>query len=336
MAATRHATPMNSNAVLILAAALLAAAALPGAAGAQPVDHPAHHHHAPASAPAPSEDAAAGIDHAEQHGRSAAMPSHGAEGAMDHGDMQMQGGSAPPDARDPHAYSAGNTLSGGPYTLGPARSLHLHDESTWGTLRVDRLEAVRTDEHTSGAYEATARIGHDYNRLVIKAEGEASGGRIEESRTEALWSHAVATFWDAQFGVRHDTGPGPGRTWAALGIEGLAPYWFEVDAAAYLGDDGRTGLRLSVEYELLLTQRLVLQPRLEAAVYGKGDPANGIGKGLSSVTAGLRLRYEFSRQFAPYVGVEWAGRFGDTAHLARVAGETTNETRVMAGVRFWF
>jgi len=276
-----------------------------------------------------------GMDHSAHAGMDMAAPA-APSGAMDHGDMQMQGGSAPPDARDPHAYVDGNTLTSGPYALGPRRSLVLGDEHNWYGLLVDRLEAVRTDDATTGAYELTARFGRDYDKLVIKAEGEIAERRIEESRTEALWSHAVATFWDAQLGLRQDTGPGPGRTWAAFGVQGLAPYWFELDTAVYVGEGGRTALRLAAEYELLLTQRLVLQPRIEANLYGKSDPDNGIGKGLSSLTAGLRLRYEVSRQFAPYVGVEWSGTFGETADLRLSNGDARNDTRVVAGLRVWF
>ncbi len=256
--------------------------------------------------------------------------------AMDHGDMKMQGGSAPADARDPHAYSGGFVLGSGPYALPGGRGLRLGDEKTFATLLVDNLEVVRTDGRSSGAYDLTARIGRDYNRLVIKAEGEVSGGKVQEARTEGLWSHAFATFWDAQLGLRQDSGIGPGRTWLAFGVQGIAPYWFELGAAAYVGDGGRTALRLNAEYELLITQKWVLQPRVEANVYGKSDPANEIGKGLSSVSAGVRLRYEFTRQFAPYVGIEWAGRFGETADIARADGRPTRNTSVVAGVRFWF
>ncbi|OYY26643.1 MAG: copper resistance protein CopB [Acidovorax sp. 17-64-282] len=257
---------------------------------------------------------------------------------MDHGsmDMQMQGGSAPSDARDPHAYSGGFTLQTGPYAVNGDQRLRLADETSFGSVLFDSLEAVRSDGKTSGSYDILGRFGRDYNKFVLKAEGEVANGKLQEARTEALWSHGVATFWDAQLGLRHDSGIGPNRSWLAMGIQGLAPYWFEVDAAAYVGSGGRTALRLSADYELLLTQRLIVQPRIEANFYGKSDVARDIGKGLSNVTTGIRVRYEFTRQFAPYVGVEWANRFGQTADLARAAGEQTRNTRYVAGVRFWF
>ena len=120
-----------------------------------------------------------------------------------------------------------------------------------------------------------------------------------------------------------------------MGVQGLAPYGFEIDATAYLGQRGRTALRLGAEYELLVTQKLIIQPRIETNFYGKSDPARDIGKGLSDLTAGVRVRYQFSRQFAPYLGVEWANRFGESADLARAAGGPTRSTRFVAGVRFW-
>ena len=256
--------------------------------------------------------------------------------AMDHSDMQMQGGSAPPDARDPHAYSGGFTLQSGPYALGDKQRLRLADEASFGSVLFDNLEVVRSGGKNSGAYDVLARFGRDYDKLVIKAEGEVASGKLQEARTEALWSHAVSTFWDTQLGVRYDSGIGPNRTWLAFGMQGLAPYWFEIDAAAYVGSGGRTALRLGAEYELLVTQRLIVQPRIEANFYGKSDAARDIGKGFSDLTTGVRVRYEFSRQFAPYVGVEWANRFGETADLARASGEKTRSTRYVAGVRFWF
>ena len=255
---------------------------------------------------------------------------------MDHGDMNMQGGSAPADARDPNAYSDGYTLDTGKYALPGPERLRLADEHSFGSVLFDRLERAYGRDGDATSYDAQAWFGRDYNRLVLKAEGEYAGGRLEDARTEVLWGHAIASYWDTQLGVRFDSGEGPNRTWAALGIQGLAPYWFELDLTGYVGEEGRTALRLSAEYELLLTQRLVLQPRLEANLYGKSDEARGIGSGLSDAVAGLRLRYEVNRQFAPYVGVEWASKFGQTADLAKADGNPRSETLWVAGVRFWF
>ena len=255
---------------------------------------------------------------------------------MDHGDMKMQGGSAPADARDPHASSGGYTLESMPYAQPGPRQLRLADEHNVGSLLFDRLERVYTNDGNATSYEAQAWFGRNYNRLVLKAEGEIADGKVQEASTEVLWGHAVDTYWNTQLGARFDTGSGLGQEWLALGIQGLAPYWFEIDATAYVSNNGRTALSLSAEYELLLTQKLVLQPRVEINYYGKSDAARDIGRGLSDGALGVRLRYEFIREFAPYLGVERASKFGDSAVIARAAGETTDETRWVAGLRFWY
>ncbi len=242
---------------------------------------------------------------------------------------RMQGGSPPADARDPHAYAEGQDF-------GELPRLRLADEKAFGSLRVEEMEWVRTRENGAAAFDIQGWFGRDYDRALFKSEGEHDGGRLQDARSELLWGHAVAAFWDAQLGWRHDSGIGPGRDWLAFGIQGLAPYWFEVELTGYLGESGRSAARLDISYELLFTQRLVLTPRLEANLYGKDDPARGLGSGLSDLTAGLRLRYEIRREFAPYLGVEWSSRFGDTADLARLEGGDRRETALVAGLRFWF
>lgn len=281
----------------------------------------------------------AGDAHAQhQHDNTspAATAPQADSGAMDHGSMSMPEGNSPADIRDPHAYSGGYTLDSGPYTLPGPRQFPMADEHAYGALLMNRLEHVNTRSGNATAYDAQAWFGHNYDRLVVKAEGDIANGKLHEARSELLWSHAAASFWDRQLGLRYDSGVGPNRSWLAFGVQGLAPYWFEVDAAAYVGNSGRTALRLGAEYELLLTQKFILQPRAEINLYGKSDPARDIGSGLSDGVAGLRFRYEFTRQFAPYAGIEWSGIFGQTAELARLAGGNTRETRWVAGVRFWF
>ena len=254
---------------------------------------------------------------------------------MDHGDMQMQGGSAPADARDPHAYSDGYTLTEGPYAQPGPRQLKLADEHAFWSVLGDRLEYQEDSDST--VYDIQAWYGTTYNRFVIKAEGDIADGTLEESSTELLWGHALNAYFDTQFGVRLDQyDEGKDRQWLAIGMQGLAPYWFELDVTAYVGDDGRTALSAEAEYELLLTQRLILQPRAELNLYGKDDLDNRLGSGLSDLAVGLRLRYEFSRQFAPYIGVEWTDTYGDTADYRRAAGQDTSGTQFVAGLRFWF
>lgn len=256
---------------------------------------------------------------------------------MEEGGMQSQGGTAPADARDPNGYSGGYTLEAGPYALPGTRQLRLADEHNFGSIMFNRLERGFGSKSNSTAYDTQAWFGRDYDRLVIKAEGDVAQGKLQEARTEILWGHAVAPFWDAQVGLRYDSGgTEPDRKWLALGVQGLAPYWFEVDAAAYIGDNGRTAFRLGGEYEILLTQKLILQPRAELNFYGQDDAAREIGRGLANGVAGIRLRYEINRQFAPYIGVERSSKFGKTADMARASSVSTGDTRWVAGVRFWF
>ncbi|WMC12056.1 copper resistance protein B [Oceanimonas pelagia] len=255
---------------------------------------------------------------------------------MDHGDMQMQGGQPPADARDPHAYSGGFTLDQGPYALTGPRQLKLADEHWFYGVLADRLERVDNGDEQALAYEVSAWAGRDYDRAVVKAEGDIEHGRLAEASTELLWRHALTAFWNSDLGGRYDTGHGPDQGWLAAGVSGLAPYWLELDATAYLGDDGQTALALEAEYELLLTQRLVLQPAIELTAYGSNDAERGQGRGLSELVAGARLRYEITRQFAPYVGWEWQAALGDRADQLRAEDEATQENRWVAGVRFWF
>ncbi|MEJ2652427.1 MAG: copper resistance protein B [Gammaproteobacteria bacterium] len=231
--------------------------------------------------------------------------------------------------RDPHAYADG-------YDFGPIPRPRFADERSFGSLLVDRLEWVHTTDNNTGSYDLQAWYGRDYNRAVLKAEGDVDNGKLQDARTELLWDHAVASFWDMQLGMRYDSGAGPDRSWLAFGFQGLAPYWFEVDATAYVRDAGHSALRISADYELLVTQKLILQPRFEVNFYGKEDAARDLAAGLSDLTAGMRLRYEIRHEFAPYVGIEWVGTYGGTANYVRAAGDPTKETRYVAGLRFWF
>ena len=247
------------------------------------------------------------------------------------------GAGADPDARTADAYAGGYTLTTGPFIPPGVAPPRMADQMSFGSVLVDRLETGHSDNAGNWtAYDVQAWWGRDFNRVWVKAEGRFAQARLEDARTELLWDHAVASFWDAQAGLRHDRGGGPDRNWLAFGVQGLAPYWFDVEATGYIGDRGRSALRLNGSYDLFVTQRWVLQPQGEINVYAKDDPARDIGSGLADASAGLRLRYEFTRQFAPYVGVEWRGRFGRTADLARASGSPTRTTDIVAGVRFWF
>ncbi len=248
-------------------------------------------------------------------------------------DMQMEAEKTPAGSRDPHAYADGYTLTEGAYAHPGPDQLKLADEHKFWSVLGDRFEYQQGNATTT--YELQGWYGTTYDRLVVKAEGDIADGRLIESQTDLLWGHAISTYFDTQLGVRMDKTE-ENRQWLALGIQGLAPYWFELDVTAYLGNGGRTALSLTADYDLPLTQRLIFQPRAELNLFGKADPKNGLGSGLSDLALGLRLRYEFSRQFAPYVGVEWSKYYGDTADYVRGAGDEVTDTRFVAGLRFWF
>jgi copper resistance protein B len=179
-------------------------------------------------------------------------------------------------------------------------------------------------------------VGRDRDRLWFRYEGERTDGRVEEAHADVLYGHQFSRWWDLVVGIRQDFRPGPSQTWAAFGVQGLAPYWFEIEATGYLGAAGRAQARIAVEYDLLLTNRVILQPLFEAAANGKSDPARGQGAGLATTDLGLRLRYEFKRELAPYLGVTWTNKWGKTADFAAAAGEDTGGARLVTGVRLWF
>jgi copper resistance protein B len=200
----------------------------------------------------------------------------------------------------------------------------------------DQLEWHANSDGGGMTWNTTGWVGRDVDRLWLRTEGDADDGRLGGAEAHLLYGRAFARWWDVVVGVRQDFQPGPAQSWLAVGIQGLAPYWFEVEATAYLGAGGRTAARLEAKYELLFTNRLVLQPLVELNLYGKTNAERRIGAGLSSFDAGLRVRYEFRREFAPYVGVTWRDTFGDTSRFAEAAGEPTGGLRVVAGLRLWF
>ncbi len=210
---------------------------------------------------------------------------------------------------------------------------HEHGAHVFSKVMVDELE------YMSGLdgyrWDAEAWIGGDINRAVLKTEGEGSDG-FHHAEVQALYSRAIGPYFDLQAGLRHDLRPDPSRTYAVLGVEGLAPYWFDVEATAFLSDKGDVLARLGASYDQLLTQRLVLQPEAELNFSGQDMAAQGIGSGLAEVELGIRLRYEVRREFAPYVGISYSRKAGRTADFARTAGEDVGETAVVIGIRTWF
>lgn len=214
--------------------------------------------------------------------------------------------------------------------LGQTAHASMEDDPLVTMFLMDKFEVLDNDENTR-VWEGSFWIGYDINKLYIYSEGEATSAGLETSQNELVYSRAIAPFWDAQIGLAYDKNEDVSETWGEIAISGLAPYFFETRAALLVNDNGNVGLRLDAEYEALLTQKLILTPSLEADLYTKDEPEMLLGSGLSSIEAGLRLRYEFIREFAPYVGVTWEKTFGNTRNYNPI-----DETNLMVGVRFWF
>ena len=201
----------------------------------------------------------------------------------------------------------------------------------------DRLEAQIADGEDGYVWETNFWIGGDIDKLWVKTEGEGEfGGALEEAELQALWSHAIGPFFDLQAGIRYDLRPEPDRAHAVIGVQGLAPYFFEIDMAAFLSDEGDVTARIEAEYDQRLTQQLIAQPRIELNLSARDIPELGIGSGVTDLEAGVRLRYEISPQFAPYIGFEWQKQFGDTADFTRTAGGDADRFVALFGLRFWF
>ncbi|RUM33077.1 MAG: copper resistance protein B [Desulfobulbus sp.] len=218
----------------------------------------------------------------------------------------------------------------------PAWSGEMIDDPLLSMVIVDQLEVQVGDGDDPLVWEAEGWLGYDLNKLWLKTDGEYLDGRIEDVEVQALYSRAIAPFWDVQIGWRGDLRPQPERNWLALGVKGLAPYFFDVDAAVFIGESGQTAARLQAEYEIMFTRKLILVPDVEVNFHGRDDEELGIGSGLSDIEAGLRLRYEIRREFAPYVGITWKHLYGDTADFAEAEGEDRDDVRFVIGLRAWF
>ncbi|MFC1312543.1 MAG: copper resistance protein B [gamma proteobacterium symbiont of Ctena orbiculata] len=220
--------------------------------------------------------------------------------------------------------------------MNPLAHAGMDDDPILTKVMIGQFEKRYNDGEDPLILEADAWIGKDLHKAWFKIDAEQVDGKLEEFEIQALYSRAVDPYWDLQIGWKHNSKPKPDSNWLALGFKGLAPYWFEVDAAAFVSDSGQVNLRLGAEYELMLTQRWVLSPEAEVNFYTKDDDAREIGSGLSDTQLGLRLRYEIKREFAPYIGVNWTRKYGGTADHARSAGEDTNDVQLVAGIRAWF
>lgn len=249
--------------------------------------------------------------------------------------MQMIPEAGNEGARDPHAYSGGYTRSEGPYSLPESQQLHLADEEVLRGVWIDRLETRKGDSEDFQELAGHVWLGNSYQRVMLRTELEWRDQTIEESKTELLYTRALSPFWNLEVGGRIDHGDKAHREWFAFGVAGLAPYWFELSATAYVSPEGHSAVTLEGEYDLYLGQRLILQPRMELDFYGDSDLEAGHGKGLSKSLMGFRLRYDYDRQFSPYVGYERVHRHGETAGVFEPFGQH-RENQLIAGFRLWF
>lgn len=216
-----------------------------------------------------------------------------------------------------------------------AQTHTVHDEAVTYYVLLDEFE-WQSAERSGLHWDNKGWVGRDLDRLWFRSELSTDDRRVDDAELHVMYGRAFARWWELVGGVRQDFRPGPARTWAAIGIQGLAPYWFDVEVTAYVGASGRTALRLETEYDLLITNRLVLQPLIEVNLNGKSDPERGIGSGLSTTEMGFRARYEIRRELAPYIGVTWNRKYGGTADFAEAAGEGNGGARLLVGIRAWF
>ena len=300
--------------------------------GADAQDHAAHSGHGDhashQSAPQPeNHDAHAG--HEGHINAPANPPSDPSPGPSMETPAPRSAGSGPPRAAD---------AIWGAEAMRPSREAlarkHGDFATTW--IQIDRAEVQVQEGATAYLWDVQGYSGGPTSRFWFKSEGEGDfGDRIEDAEVQALWSRAVGPYWDAQIGVRQDLA-GPDTTHAVVGIQGLAPYMFEIDAALFVSTRGDVTARIEAELDQRITRRLIIQPRAEISLSAQDIPRLGIGAGMDSAEIGLRLRYEIVREFAPYIGIEQGWRLVNGADFARAAGEDSRTTRLIAGIRFWF
>jgi copper resistance protein B len=273
---------------------------------------------------------------------------HGAmdQGAVDHSQMdhsQMGHGAASDEAvgdepapAAPTDYAADRFYSAEEMAAARRQLRNEHGGAIVSNLMVDMAEFQFSDDQTTFHWEGEGWIGGDINRFVFKTQGEAGEDDVESAEVQALYSRAIGPYFDLQAGVRYDIEPSPNRAYAVLGFEGVAPYWFETTGALFVSDEGEVSARLEGSYDARLTQRFILQPRAEINVSADDIPELEVGAGITDIELGLRLRYDITRNFSPYVGVTYEAKLGDTADYARADGEDESDTRLVFGVRARF
>jgi copper resistance protein B len=280
----------------------------------------------------PAEPQAAGTDQD-------AHPSHDTGATVDHGapiGTNLPAGDAPAPTAFPG--SAAGRFYGEQEMAREVRELKReHGGGIYRQLVFNLAEAQIGQGRDGYRWDGEAWLGGDIDRLAIKTEGSGDFGRsMDDAELQLLYNRALDPYVNIQAGVRYDFKPNPSRAYASVGFEALAPYWFDVEGTLFLSDRGDVLARAEAYYDQRLTNWFVLQPRAELNFAAQDVPENGIGSGLSDIELGLRLRYELRRELAPYVGVSWDRKLGDTARFARAEGEDTGGFTLVTGVRFWF
>lgn len=232
------------------------------------------------------------------------------------------------------------SLPAGAMAQEPGWPSPIHDDQIFWKVFAEQVELVAAGDDTAVAWDIHGWLGTDFDRLWLKSEGRGAGAADNELELQALYSRLVSPFWDLQAGIRYerrfDAAADGQRFHAVVGLQGLAPYWFELEPALFVSDDGDVSARVEASYDLLLSQRLIVQPDLEVNLAVQAVEEWGVGSGLNDVSLALRARYEIRREFAPFFGVEWAQKFGETADLARARGESIRHLAALFGLRIWF
>jgi copper resistance protein B len=215
-----------------------------------------------------------------------------------------------------------------------AMAVHAHGSEIYHAFRLEADTGAGSEGAVSG-WDLDGWIGSDENKLWLKSEGEISDGSTEQAEFWGLYSRNVSTFWDAQAGIRHDFQP-DSTSYLVLGVEGLAPYFFETEAHLFISDEGDVSARIREENDFLITQRLILQPYAEINLFAQDVPEQDIGAGLADAELGLQTRYEFTRKFAPYVDFRYERKFGETSSIAKDHGEDNDDFIAAVGFRLMF
>ncbi len=224
------------------------------------------------------------------------------------------------------------------FTSFPVSAQEYPDQQPYGAVLVDLFEVRPQKKDELYVWDGQAWFGGDYERLWFKSQGSYDGRakNLESAELQMLYSRLLDYFFYFQAGVRHDFRPNPTRTYGVIGIQGLAPGMFEIDTQAFLSEKGDVSARFTGSYDLLITNRLILQPRLEVNAAVQPVPELKLGSGITNFEVGARLRYEVAREFAPYIGVNWERKLGETSAIAKNEGKSNSAFTFVGGIRFWF